>query len=225
MRTIVRIRAIACPPGEPYLNGACVDLSVAVGEMRKRVVETDPCGLVQVVQLHWGKSSRGGQAARNRNAVPQAFAVPAADLAAAGGHLCVSVTHWGERNAFTEPFLVRRERVAVADGFTFGCVGVSPHPEGLLVRYQYTRTDGGAPDRWFFNWFTVAGESPGRPLVVRPGQWVRVCYNGRFSCIDSGNWWYEQSTVNVVCFGGEPDGRVFIDREPAEELRVLADLW
>ncbi len=193
--------------------------------MRRRAAVAEACGLVQVVRLHWDKSARGGQGARDRNAVPQAFAVPASDLAEVGGHLCVSVTHWGERNAFAEPFSARRERVAVADGFAFGCGLVSPHPDGLQVRYQCNRADGGAPGRWFFNWSTGSVESPGRSLVVRPGHWVRVCYNGRFSCIDSGNWWYEQSTINVAWFGGEPDGRVFLDREPAEELRVLADLW
>jgi hypothetical protein len=181
--------------------------------------------VVQIVWLRWDKSARGGQGARDRNAVPQAFAVPAAGLAGAGGRLCVSVAQWGERNAFAEPFSTRQQRVAVADGFRFRCVSVSAHPEGLGVRYQYNRGDGGAPDRWYFNWCTGYGESVGRSLVVRPGQWVRVCYNGRFSCIDSGTWWYEQTTVNVAWFGGEADGRVFLDHEPAEEVRLLADLW
>ncbi len=155
--------------------------------MRKRAAVAEACGLVQVVRLHWDKSARGGPGARDRNAVPQAFAVPAADLDSADGHLCVGLTHWGDRNAFAEPFSARRERVAVADGFKFGCVGVSPHPDGLEVRYQYNQADGGAPDRWYFNWSSGYGESPGRSLVVRPSQWVRVCYNGRFSCIDSGS--------------------------------------
>lgn len=193
--------------------------------MRRRAVVAEPCGVVQVIHLHWDKSARGGQGARDRNAVPQVFAIPDADLAASGGYLCVNESHWGERNAFAEPFSTRRHRVSLPGMFTFGCVSISSQPDGLRVRYQYNQADGGAPDRWFFNRATRRDESPDRLLVVSPDQWVRVCYNGRFSCIDSGNWWYEQVIVNVAWFGGEPDGRVFIDREPVEELRLLADLW
>src|SRR6185295_18981563 len=99
--------------------------------MRKRAVVAGPCGVVQVVRLHWDKSARGGQGARDRNAVQQAFAVPADDLAGAGGHLCVGVASWGERNAFAAPLAARTNRVAVADGFTFACVSVSAGPDGL----------------------------------------------------------------------------------------------
>lgn len=193
--------------------------------MRRRAVAVEPCGVVQVVRLEWDKSARGGQGARDRNAVPEAFAVPASDLAGAGGHLRIGIASWSGRNAFAAPSSDRTRRMAVADGFTFGCVRVSPHPDGLEVRYQYDRAHGGAPDRWYINWSSESIPSPGRSFVVCPGRWVRVCYNGRFSCIDSGNWWYEQATVNVAWFEGDPDGRVFLDSEPAEELRVLADLW
>jgi len=51
-----------------------------------------------------------------------------------------------------------------------------------------------------------------------------VRYNGRFSDVDTGEWWYEQVAANVAWFAGEPDGRVFLDREPARELRALAEL-
>ena len=193
--------------------------------MRKHTAVADSCGLVQIVHLHWDKSARGGQSARDRSAVPQAFPVPAADLAGAGGCLCIAESHWNERNAFADPSAERRRRVAIADGYTFGCVSVSAHAGGLQVRYQYDRGHGGAPDRWFFNESSGLGESPGRALVVGPSQWVRVCYNGRFSDSDTGNWWYEQTTVNVAWFEREPQVRVFLDREPSDELRVLADLW
>lgn len=98
------------------------------------------------------------------------------------------------------------------------------HSGGLEVRYRYDQAIGGAPDRWFLNWPSEPGGSPGRSLMVAPGQWVRVCYDGRFSCIDSGNWWYEQVTVNVAWFGGDPDGRVFFDSEPSGKLMALAVL-
>ena len=193
--------------------------------MANRIVVPTAFGLVQVIRVSWDKESRGGQGARNRNSVPQAFQVPKSELMDVGGQLCVDASHWEGRNGFEESFSTRRHRIAVADGFNFGCVSVSSHAEGLQVRYQYDRAHGGAPDRWFFNSASGYGESPGRTLLVRSGEWVRVCYNGRFSCMDSGNWWYEQITINVAWFTGDPFERIFLDREPTQNLRVIADLW
>lgn len=191
--------------------------------MRTRAVSPEPCGLVQVVCVHWNKSARGGQAARDRNAVPQAFAVSAALLA--GGRLCVDVSHWGDRNAFAVPLSSGSRQLALSAGFAFRCVRVMPRPEGLEVRCQYDQAAGGAPDRWHFNWSIRDGRLLGQSLVVSPDRWVRVCWNGRFPCQDTGDWHYEQTTVNVAWFVGEPDERVFLDRAPAQELRLLADLW
>ncbi len=191
--------------------------------MTRRTAVAANCGLIQVVRLSWSKAARGGPGARARNAVPAAFEVPA-DLVGAEGVLCVDALHWGDRNTFAEPFWSERSRAPLTAGYAVGCVAVSAEAEGLLVRYRYEPAAGGAPDRRAFN---PAGhrESTTRTLPVRDGQWVRVCYNGRFSDIDTGAWWYEQVTANVAWFVGEPNGRVFLDREPAQELRALAELW
>jgi hypothetical protein len=134
----------------------------------------------------------------------------------------VDVSDWGERNNFLEPFSVRRHQVPLVEGFTYRSVAVSAHPEGLRVLYHY---DGGAPNRWFLNRLPARDGAPGgQIMLVRPGEWARVCYNGRFSCSDTGNWWYEQVTVNVAWFADECAGRVFLDSEAAHELRSLADL-
>ena len=183
--------------------------------MARRVPRTSPSGLVQIVRLHWGKSARGGQGARDRNAVAQSFTIPPAELAGNGGHLNIYTALWGERNAFAEPLVVRTDRVPVGEGFTDRCVSVYPHPDGLQVRFQYDSVNGGAPRRGLSS----------RVLVARPDQWVRVRYNGRFSYLYDGNWYYEQTTVNVAWFAAEPDGRVFVHGEPAQELQALANLW
>lgn len=58
--------------------------------MRDRATATSACGLVQVTRLCWDKSARGGQGARDRNAVPDALSVPADELRDLGGLLLVS---------------------------------------------------------------------------------------------------------------------------------------
>lgn len=193
--------------------------------MARRAAIAMRCGLVQVVRLHWSKAARGGIGARERSTVWSAFEVPAAEIV--GDVLCVDVHDWSDSNAFAEPLSVRRHQVSLAAEFAFGCVTVSAEAARLRVRYRYDQANGGAPDRWFFNCGSNGASygEPGPTLVVRDSEWARVCYNGRFSCIDTGNWWYQQVTVNVAWFDGEPDGRVFLAREPSQELRALAELW
>lgn len=192
--------------------------------MTRRAAVSGNCGLIQVVRLSWTKAARGGEGARARSAVPAAFEVPAADLIGAVGVLCVDASHWDERTDFAQPSRSERRRVPLADGFAVGCVTVAAQAEGLLVSYRYEPATGGAPDRRAYN---PAGhpEATTRSLLVHDGVWVRVCYNGRFSCRDSGGWWYEQVTANVAWFACEPAGQLFLDRAPTQELRELADLW
>jgi len=175
--------------------------------------------LVQVIHLTWDKSARGGPGAQRRSAVPWALEVQDGHLRAARGHLQVEVLRWGKGNDFSEPLESRHERVPLADGYRFGCVTVSPNPEGLAVRFRWSFYCGGAPDRRFLD---VGGNGD---LQVRAGEWMRISSNGRFSDQDTSFWWYEQTTVNVAAFTGEPSGRVFIESEPVRDLRLLEDLW
>lgn len=110
--------------------------------MARQVAISVPSGLVQVIRLQWTKAARGGPGARARAAVPQALEVSAAELASTDGMLFVETTDWGDRNAFAEPVSVGRQEILIAKGFTFGCVTVSPHADGLQVRYQYDRANG-----------------------------------------------------------------------------------
>src|SRR5262249_33425349 len=144
----------------------------------------------QVVQLEWTNAARGGEGACSRSAIPSAFEVPSTDLLNPEGQLCVDVLRWGERNGFVEPFSTHRQHVLIDNGFRFGCVSMMEQADGVQVRYRYEPNVGGAPDR---RTFTPEGhrESRTRTLPVRDGEWVQVCYNGRFSCIDTGNWWYQ----------------------------------
>src|SRR5688572_21900124 len=81
------------------------------------------CGLVQVVHLTWGKSARGGEAARLRNAVPLAFSFPLDQKAEGGEHLHIQEWHWGEANGFVAPLRTRCHSRPVGKGF--GVKGVS----------------------------------------------------------------------------------------------------
>ena len=191
--------------------------------MTKRHADLLGCGLVQVIRVTWTKASRGGEGARSRNSVPSATEITVADLPDVNGSLCVDVSEWREHNQFVEPYHTYR-KIPFASGFHFGCVTVSATMNGLQVDYQYDPGFVGAPDR---RGFAPEGHRAAKPrrFFARDGEWIQVCHNGRFSDIDTGNWWYELVTVNVAFFAGGLDSRVFVTRRPSEELRVLAELW
>lgn len=193
--------------------------------MNRKVLVPSHCGIVQIIHLRWSKASRGGDGARKRNAVPLGFDVRVDQFADCHNELMVVESSWGERNGFAQPFNNRQRRVKVGDGFSYDCVSVSEHSDGLRVRYQYDRSHGGAPDRWYFNFVSSHGESPSGEFVVRSDEWGRIRYNGRFTDFDGGNWWYEQTTVNVAWFDQSPSGRAFANGAPSHEIKAMADLW
>lgn len=178
-----------------------------------------PCGVVQVVHVQWDKASRGGVGARSRASVPEAFEVDPGSLLDAGGMLCIDRSQWGGRNDFARPFESSSRRTTLAEGFSCGCVQVSAVSDGLEVRYRYDTREGGAPNR-----SSDVDQPFRRTLSVRAGEWARIRSNGRFRCIDSGTWWYEQVVMNVAWFAGRHHGRVFLDSPPARELDLREEL-
>lgn len=51
-------------------------------------------------------------------------------------------------------------------------------------------------------------------FVLKDGQKGRIMYNGRFSDYDTGQWWYEQTVVNIANFPFEKIGEnVFLDEK------------
>jgi hypothetical protein len=61
--------------------------------------------------------------------------------------------------------------------------------------------------------------------AIAENEWARARWNGRFTCIDTGTWWYESVTVNV---GVHPDADIprdlFTRSEPVDEYAQLAYL-
>jgi hypothetical protein len=180
---------------------------------------------VQLVVLRWDKSARGGEGARMRSAVPAAFAVPEDRMADCGGQLVLDALDWAGRNGYSAPARRRFERSSLDDGVRAGSVTVTLDPSGLRLRYEYDPLRDGAPRRQLKGSATGNREPLAHERIVRAGKWVRVRSNGRFSDVDTGEWSYQQVTVNVAWFEGPPDGEVFLRRAPDQEIRVLADLW
>lgn len=184
-----------------------------------------PVVVIQAVGVAWGKSARGGAAAAERNRAPEAVPLPEALTPRAGPVFAFHL----ERRVLTRdaefypymggvhPYVPEADgavRVIPAEApIHYGCITVHP-PEDGAVRVEFQWSLGaGAPER--------AAYRP-EALLLRPGQWGRVRYNGRHA-IDYG-WTYEKWVLNVGVFAESVAATVFLDSEPAQTYSQMADL-
>jgi hypothetical protein len=175
--------------------------------------------IVQVIHVTWDKSARGGRLARSRNQVPLALLLPGDLQPQIGRHLLIHESRWGKANEFTNEFWSAGKAVALDEGFSY---------RGATVTIR--RLDTGTEFTWRWNdWEGIRPSRVGRNashiVVVQQGGWVRIRWNGRFTCIDTGNWWYESVALNI---GVHPDADIpddfFLRSKPADECSKLAHL-
>jgi hypothetical protein len=160
--------------------------------------------VVQLVTVSWSKRSRGGEAARLRAALPEAYPI----------HRTLFGNRWGlHQVAMYEPAGFQpRERTEV-DDVVKNVVGVTLElqHDGLHVQFVWT-PDVGVPPR----------RPRSRPFVLRPGEWGRVVHNGRFVDFDTGGWYYRKQVVNVALLARFAP-RIFLG-EPLHLTRRLGAL-
>lgn len=170
--------------------------------------------LIQEIRSVWSKAARGGAAAVLRNSVAESAPFSITSSKPATHKITRQLLVYAEANDFAEPIkseVVESEAAAI----TIGCVKIEILDNGCLVAYEYDYKCGGLPPRR-----NRAGVSLREEMVVEPGCWVRVRYNGRFR---GDEWWYEKVVVNVGMFE-KPDADVFTLTEPVNEISQMAEL-
>lgn len=177
--------------------------------------------LVQVIHVSWDKSGRGGIAARRRSEIPLALPLPDDLSPDIGRHLLVHKSLWGHTNAFATAFHGRVSCVKAEDGFKFGCATVRGVATGAELDWTWDDRGGIPPRR---SWWNVDGKVT-RKFVVGENEWVRARWNARFTCDDTGTWWYEAVTINVgVCPETSIPRDFFTRSEPVIDYSQLAYL-
>lgn len=171
---------------------------------------------VQTIHITWTKTSRGGKLAALRNRIPKQFPLVIPEEFPAVVWQKIS---FSERDQFATP---SQQVTPFASNERFGCHNAIVVSDGdsAVLTYRYQQ---GAPAPRFFD-KTGTCVSPEHSIRIGPNQWASVEYNGRFSDVDTGNWWYEQMVVNVA-FGDAIDPQIFIACEPIECYSRLAHLW
>ena len=171
--------------------------------------------VVQQITVRWTKRSRSGSGAGARSALPDALPVPAFAPPSADASIVLHRAEFAEWNGFSrageqvevEPLAAGAERV-------FGCVRVRLVDGAAEVTYAYDLSCG-APRRSGY---------PRKVMTLGAGEWGRAAYNGRTSgAIDSGDWVYHRTLVNVTCSDRLPADP--FASPPAREFSDMADLW
>jgi hypothetical protein len=135
--------------------------------------------LIQEIRSIWSKVSRGGAAAALRNSVPDAALFPTIKAKPAAHQIFHHLVVYGETNDFAGP--VKSESVELPTSSTdVGCVKIEVLAERVTVAYEYNYKCGGLPPRR-----SMPGVNVREEMIVEPGGWVRVRYNGRLSGADS----------------------------------------
>lgn len=164
----------------------------------------NPALHVQILRTAWAKRSRGAPAATSRAQVPLALPI-AADLLRRG-ELIVEIFNFGEPD-FLLPSTSKIETRELTNDLRFeqGAFSLRWNGKSAHTDWQWNYWNVGAPEPNFLTGhlgrFEIALDS-----------WIRLHWHGRFSDQDTGNWWYEQTVVNVArCdtslnadFSGEP---------------------
>lgn len=167
--------------------------------------------LVQEIRTDWSKVSRGAPGAAKRAAVPRALPLP---LHRADRDFYALFEHrvfFSEWEGFRDP----GEQVACSEEVgqvIYGCVRLKLEGESLRVVWKYDPGYAGAPSR---------DGNPKQAFTLRPGQWGRVVYNGRFG--EDEGWYYRQTTFNVA-LAERASACVFTESEPAHVYKQVAEL-
>jgi len=143
---------------------------------------------VQIITTRWTKQSRGGELAGARNRVPLVFPVQATELKR--GALSVQIFLFGERD-YEKPFLNKRQQLDLEPELHFEHRAFSLDWDGqnAITNWKWSWWGVGAPE--------MLDTKAGR-FHVPPDEWVRLRWQGRFSDMDEGRWWYERTIVNVA---------------------------
>lgn len=146
--------------------------------------------VVQEVTLWWTKKSRSAPGSTVRNAVPELFEVPfrPATMNRTGvAYHGVLIQEWLGFGQIEQTV----DELACPDTepVKLGCLYIRPREEVTEVVYAYDFDCGGAP---------VRTPLPRVVLTLRPGQWGRAVYNGRFEDWKTREWLYKKVVANVA---------------------------
>ena len=171
---------------------------------------------VQTIKTTWTKAARGGEGAALRSCIPKALPL---DIPEQFPSLIWHSVHFSEVNSFKAPCLNDIRTSALNEQFGCANIEIKLGNNSAILTYRY---QAGAPARIFYS---KSGDyiACEHSIAIDSGHWAAVEYNGRFACIDTGNWWYEHVVVNVAV-AEIVTANFFLISSPLERYLQLAHL-
>lgn len=178
-----------------------------------------PTAVVQIVLSQWGKPSRGGDAAIERNKMPEAVALPPMPVPVLEPSLLIhSISKmYDSIPAYSRTPSNELTVKSLSDVFECDCIKLSARNDVLHVDFQWNPS-AGMPERY----------PKTDILVLQVGQWGQIRYNERHSpyhevhC-DFNTWWYEKWVFNIGLFT-TVSPTLFIDQKPDQVYSQMEHL-
>jgi hypothetical protein len=166
---------------------------------------------IQRVIVIWTKESRGMPGAELRNRCPQNFRLSNVECHALTneGYILVIMREVDKFVPAHSIELYKQESKKELPAVTIR----QPKNVTPVVKYEYNTYLVGAPDR---------SNRPAISCEVKPGELIRVKYNGRFS--EPSNEWYYQLNVSNIVFANQVKPEMFMAK-PDHVIEDMADLF
>ncbi len=160
-----------------FVGGGSVNMVVRRQDQARMIA-------VQTISTSWTKSSRGGALATLRSRVPSRLHL---QMPTDFTDLVWHSIAYSERNKFVEPIAVWVS--AHCENNRFGCRNAEIEFRDDMVTLVY-RYQTGAPERQLYD-DTGTCVAVEHAISIPRNRWASIEYNSRYTCIDTGNWWYE----------------------------------
>ena len=143
---------------------------------------------IQHIEHLWSKAERGGHGAQLRSQLPMADSIPGLPAENGANSYCLSTLRYCCTNKFVRE--ERSETHELPSVLHLKCLDLAKADGRLAIGYTHRPEVAGAPAR-------EHSCHPKKLGAIRGGETAQVIYNGRHTCIDSGDWWYEQHIYNI----------------------------
>lgn len=173
--------------------------------------------VIQLMHSRWTKSSRGGDGAVTRADLPLVSRLPLESFASP---VTFHAVRFWECDDFAPSDRVARFETTAE--LPIRDLLLHQAPDGVSVVHVRDQLNAAIADRFLndeFGNFVYKTDA----FSLSDGEWGQIQYNGRYTCIDSGRWWYEQSVYNIGLLT-DIDVKRFIDSEPTHRFVELATL-
>jgi hypothetical protein len=176
---------------------------------------------IQSIITSWDKEYRGGEKAAIRNGIPDSFELPI-DVFVRPNEDKVFIH---EVRSFWYNDFMTTGKVYPIESSEVKLQGVliKTSKENIQVYFKYSVHDCGKPYRSRYDNTGTLTMLEEKAFTLNKNEYGRVVFNGRYTDLDSGNWWYEKKVYNIIDLD-KAKKDIFIRNNPLKVYEQMAVL-